>query len=229
MDNTVHSVYDQYITSMDNSLTAVMSDIITIDNFYSDPYSVRDFALQQDYIKQEGNYPGLRTDSIANLNLSLLDHFADTLFSNIFKDDKEKYSYDIATCFQSIKNGDSPYNMGIIHQDGSDGKFINLAGVIYLTPDAPVEAGTTIYTPIVDTLMMPVTLEKMYTKEIPATAYMDITEYNKQFKILKQVENKFNRAVVYPGYAFHTQSNLFGKTLANSRLTQVFFINYRLL
>jgi hypothetical protein len=38
---------------------------IVIDDFYSDPMRVRDFALKQEF-KVRGNYPGQRTESFLN-------------------------------------------------------------------------------------------------------------------------------------------------------------------
>jgi hypothetical protein len=35
---------------------------LTIDNFYSNPMDVREFALKQEF-KVRGNYPGQRTES----------------------------------------------------------------------------------------------------------------------------------------------------------------------
>jgi len=38
---------------------------LCIDNFYNDPYKIRDFVLKQDF-KIRGNYPGKRTVSFAS-------------------------------------------------------------------------------------------------------------------------------------------------------------------
>ena len=38
---------------------------LTIDDFYSNPMEVREFALKQEF-KVRGNYPGLRTESFLN-------------------------------------------------------------------------------------------------------------------------------------------------------------------
>jgi hypothetical protein len=40
---------------------------LTIDNFYSNPMDVREFALRQEF-KVRGNYPGQRTESFLNDN-----------------------------------------------------------------------------------------------------------------------------------------------------------------
>jgi len=38
---------------------------LTIDDFYSNPMEVREFALKQDF-EVRGNYPGMRTKSFLN-------------------------------------------------------------------------------------------------------------------------------------------------------------------
>ena len=41
------------------------TNVIIVDDFYSNPDSVREFALQQEF-KVRGNYPGQRTVSFLN-------------------------------------------------------------------------------------------------------------------------------------------------------------------
>jgi transposase-like protein len=51
------------------------------------------------------------------------------------------------------------------------------------------------------------------------------TEYHHLFDEVVRVNNVYNTIVIYEGRHFHAANQFFGKTLEDSRLTQVFFIN----
>ena len=134
-----------------------------------------------------------------------------------------KLEYDVITNFQII---DGKYNMGWIHQD--DIGYFDVAGVIYLTPNAPLNTGTSIYRPIDDIIK-----QSKLSHDPYSTENLNISEYEKEQKIYNSqfektidVGNVYNRLAVYPVKAWHTQSGFFGTTKENSRLTQVFFAKF---
>lgn len=196
-----------------------------VDNFYNDALEVRKFALQQKFIKRPGNYPGVRTDRISNLNSNFFTYFAQKLTALYF-DKSEKVEYDIVTLFQSI---DGSYDTGWIHTDLSTGEY-DVAGVVYLTPQAPIGTGTGIFRSKVEPIQASDIAKKPYSIDnLNNPNYnKEQQRFNDQFECTVNIGNVFNRLVVYPVEEWHTQMGFFGNTLETSRLTQVFFAKFKL-
>ena len=99
--------------------------IIIIDNFYNNINDVRNHALNQDYSIRV-NYPGLRTK---------------TFVSDHIKEKFEKYIGKKIIYWNNQYNGCYQYttkNMkSWVHRDETE-----WAGIIYLTPNAPLNSGT---------------------------------------------------------------------------------------
>jgi hypothetical protein len=195
-----------------------------VDDFYQDPDRVRRYALEQKFYKRVGDYPGLRCDRLSDLNRPFFEFFANKL-TELYFDKNVNIEYDIISNFQSI---DGRHSKGWIHQD--DNGYFDVAGVVYLSPDAPIGAGTSIYRPTVDVV-------KPKPEDIPIDPYsienIDMDEYDKQqeiynsqFEKILEVGNIYNRLVVYPVTEWHTQSGFFGVDKESSRLTLVFFAKF---
>jgi hypothetical protein len=194
-----------------------------VDNFYEDPDKIRKYALEQNFYKRVGNYPGIRCDRLSDLNRPFFEFFVGKLSSLYFSDTNVKIEYDVITNFQII---DSKYNVGWIHQD--DNSYFDVAGVVYLTPNAPINTGTSIYRPIVDSVNYSTLPHDPYSiKNLDMTTYeKEQRVYNSQFEKILDVGNVYNRLAIYPVTEWHTQSGFFGMTKENSRLTQVFFAKF---
>ena len=77
---------------------------LCIDDFYSDPDSVRALALKQEYsVPVEGTYPGKRTKRLDELDRNFFNQFCNKLLSVFFDLDSESISYEIDTSFQLIQ------------------------------------------------------------------------------------------------------------------------------
>lgn len=121
---------------------------LIVDNFYDVPDVIREYALKQRFYKRVGEYPGVRCDRISDLNRPLFEFFADRLIRSCFNVVPKKIEYDIITNFQLI---DGKYDKGWIHQD--DINYFDVAGVVYLSPNAPIDSGTSIYEPTVSSVI----------------------------------------------------------------------------
>jgi hypothetical protein len=198
---------------------------LIVDNFYDDPDAIREYALKQKFYKRIGDYPGVRSDRISDLNRPLFELFVNRLIRICFNVAPKKIEYDIITNFQLI---DGKYNKGWIHQD--DINYFDVAGVVYLSPDAPIDAGTSIYKPIVNAISkISQPMDPHIIQNLNIHDYNKIQEaYNSQFKKTIEVGNVYNRLVVYPAVEWHTQSGFFGSDNESSRLTQVFFARFTL-
>lgn len=182
--------------------------LLIFDNFYSNPLQVRDFALSLSFTVA-GNYPGMRTDVMKgehNTN-------AKVLFESILHKKITWWPDQYNTSFQYTTSKDKTW----IHYDPT-----NWAAVLYLTPDAPLEAGTAIYRNKESKIFM---LDRNDTKTDYNNISEEIGELNKWEPII-QVSNIFNRLVIYRGEYYH-RSMLpgFGDSLYNGRLFQTFFFN----
>jgi hypothetical protein len=195
-----------------------------VDNFYDAPDKIRKYALQQNFYKRIGNYPGIRCDRLSDLNPTFFKFCVGKIISLYFTDSNIKIEYDVIMNFQII---DGKYNKGWIHQD--DIGYYDVAGVVYLTPNAPIDTGTSIYRPLTEKIKHTKLNHDQYQIE-----NVDMLDYerqqdvfNSQFEKTLEIGNVYNRLVVYPVSEWHTQSGFFGTTKENSRLTQVFFARFK--
>ena len=191
---------------------------IIIDNFYSDPELERDYALSLDY-NREGNYPGMRTDNIP-LSKSVKEIIANAIrhsSGDIIKTTGATGSFQYTTCFER----------SWIHNDGE-----GWAGVCYLTPDAPVSAGTGLFrhirtgistSPLWDRTSYPNCEfeDKQAISEELDNDCNDITKW----ELVTSMGNVFNRLILYRQELYHMSLDYFGNSIDDGRLFQVFFFN----
>jgi len=198
--------------------------ITIVDNFYENPEEVREFALGLNYYSpreqdvSEGIFPGKRTKELGPEYPGFFYHSVNKLLS-VFHDFRtQQISWNISNKFQLIN---SSYNSDWIHSDVG----CEFAAIVYLTPDAPLDSGTSIYKK-----------NKNFNKDLyekinneKFSFYRDQGEdkreiVNSMFTETVRVNNVFNRLLVYEADQFHGGNNFFGTTDDNCRLTQVFFI-----
>ena len=116
--------------------------IIVVDNFYNNAMDTRNYILSQEF-SVKGNFPGQRTISYANDHLKeIIQKYVEpfggkiTTFPIPNKDDSD--SKDIYNgAFQYTTSRDRSW----IHTD----KWNNWAGVLFMTPNAPLSSGTAFY------------------------------------------------------------------------------------
>ena len=191
-----------------------------LDNFFESPTLIREYALSLDYSKPVGNYPGIRTEELSKLNPKLHEQLCSKIFSLFFDLKKEKLGWDIDARFQLT---DSKYESGWAHQDGS---MYQLAGLVYLNPDAPLNGGTSICQ-----LKQRFNEDCSLRNDFYNDKTVDIDQYrnhrdnhNSNFETTLEISNIFNRLVVYDANTYHKENNFFGSD-KNSRLTLLFFGN----
>ena len=105
-----------------------------------------------------------------------------------------------------------------IHQDND----VDVAGILYLSPDAPISSGTTLYK----------CNDYNGWASLPINQMMQINRveekelHDKIFSPVDVIGNVYNRLVMYKGDIFHKSNDYFGSTMQDSRLTQVFFLKF---
>lgn len=172
---------------------------LVIDNFYSNPDIVRDFALSQEF-SVKGNYPGSRTKSFLTPDVKELIQLAiEPLAGKVtnWNDDSYSGAFQLTTCFDRTW----------IHAD----TFNTWAGVLYLTPNAPLSGGTGLFKH---------KKTDQYGGENDKNGH-DYTEWD----LVDRFANKYNRLIMYRADLYHASLDYFGTSNADGRLFQVFFLN----
>jgi len=204
-----------------------------IDDFYTDPDTVRQMALGQEFeASSDGKWPGKRTSAIHTWNRPFFDMFCERLFSIYFDLDRSSLKWKVDTSFQLIMPFDtdpgSPKNTGWIHTDGHNCVF---AGVIYLTPGIQSASGTSIYNLRPNCLeqinqnhaAMVHTKRNFFKNAIDDGFDQGIQEHNSYFEESARFNNRYNRLVSYDGETWHAANSY--HSIGEPRLTQVFFVD----
>ena len=199
--------------------------VTIVENFYENPDAIRKFALAQKYTfcHEVANidyvYPGCRTQDLSNLDKALFDKICTKLVSVFHNAENDHMRWLITTSFQSVS---AQYNQGVIHTDHNT----VFAAVLYLTPDAPLNSGTSLFkkNKTFD--------EKKYQQALDdnderfkAGEIAMSTDYHSMFDEIVRVNNVYNTLILYEGRHYHAANQFFGKTMQDSRLAQVFFVS----
>lgn len=199
--------------------------ITVIENFYENPNKVREFALSQKYTfcherkNYDFVYPGGRTKDIIDLDSSLHEIICKKLISVFHNSEHDVMRWSLSTNFQSVTN---QYQEGFVHTDSNT----IFAGVLFLTPNAPLKSGTSLFKPnsSFDDYAYKAALTDHDQRFRKGDFSVD-TKYHQMFDEIVRVNNVYNSLVIYEGDQFHAANSFFGDSLQDSRLTQVFFIN----
>ena len=191
--------------------------LIIIDNFYNNAMETRNYVLTQEF-KVRGNYPGQRTRSFANNELKdiiqdYITPFGGKITEFPMPDETNKDDNNIYNgAFQYTTSRDRSW----IHVDG----FNNWAGVLYMTPDAPLSSGTGFYK-YKDGTTYESDMKIMDNKPEIDNSSQDLTKWEQ----VDKVGNVFNRLILFNAKRFHMSLDYFGNSKENGRLFQVFFFS----
>lgn len=179
---------------------------IVIDNFLNNPLETREYALTLPFTTF-GNYPGKRTMGFAQKSwIPYLEKYLPST-EKITWFDTHPFSYNGSFQICSEADGHS-----WIHRDMTD-----WAAILFLTPDAPIESGLTLYRH---------KNTKALTANNPGGKEAEADTRNADaWEVDSTIGNVFNRLVIFRGDKFHKASVYFGNSHNTSRLFQVHFFN----
>jgi hypothetical protein len=203
VNETWHSIFKQETTLLNTSLQRSMPSFLVVDNFYTDPNSVRSFALQQPLIAHPKNHKGIRSDNVYRFP-GLKERFEQLLGRKIAGWE----TYGTNGCFQINVAGDQ----AVYHND-----YQTYAGVLFLTPGAPGQAGTKFYRSL-GGVRKP---DASNHGEVFRGGFYDST----RFEQLDVVGNVYNRLVLFDAKLIHAADTYFGQTNNDGRLIQLFFFD----
>ncbi len=176
--------------------------MIVIDDFYNNPDEVRNFALSQEF-DVTGNWPGSRTKTFINESTKeTIQKILQDVSGNV-TDWQANDGY--TGSFQLTTSMDRSW----IHADS----YNTWAGVLYLTPDAPLSGGTGIFR-----------YKKTGSMMEDGTDLSGVTQDMTKWELVDRVGNIYNRLVLYRGNNYHMSLDYFGKDKEDGRLFQLFFI-----
>lgn len=191
--------------------------LIIIDNFYNNAYETRKYVLTQEFLVR-GNYPGQRTISYANSHLKdIIQKYVEPFGGKItdFPIPKEDGS-DAAGIYNGSFQFTTSRDRSWVHTDG----YNNWAGVLYLTPNAPLSSGTSFYH-FYDGTTCKQDMDILENKEETDKWSQDLTKWQK----VDTAGNVFNRLILFNSNRFHMSMDYFGDSKENGRLFQVFFFS----
>ena len=175
-----------------------------VDNFYSNPHEVRKYALEQEFFDDPG-YIGRRTRT-QHFFPGVKEAFSDIIGKKV----TEWESYGMNGRFQHNWAGEKL----VYHCDSQ-----MWAGMVYLTPDAPLQTGTA---------MIQHKENRIHHNSCEGVmscfnqkTFVDKTPY----EVVDDFSNVFNRLVIFHGGHLHAASGYFGNQLENCRMWHMFFFD----
>jgi hypothetical protein len=206
---------------------------VIVDDFFDDPDSVREMALSMDMEKAvQGHFPGFRTKNLLEIIPDFHNLVIKKWLSNFYSLDRERINLQAKSHFHLIpapnkEDKDDMLNQSWIHTD----KQCVAAGLIYLTPNANKDSGTSLFD-----LKDGIKVESLDTSPRLLFHTLGITDalvhnenyeetlkkHNDCFEETVNVKNKYNRLIAYDGSRWHAANNYWTGT--EDRLTLVFFI-----
>ena len=175
---------------------------IVVDNFLENPDLVRESAMNIKF-DRPGNYPGMRSAPVDDGYRNYLQAKIENIIG------KKTVDFDLAggPRFQLCLEGDTSW----VHTDDEE-----WSGILYLTPDAPLNSGTMILR-YKDTGVFyrgPNLKDEILDNEI------------ENWDPVTTVGNIYNRLILFKGVLYHrSMVPGFGNDVKTGRLTQVFFFS----
>lgn len=187
-----------------------------VDDFYENPDQIREYGLSQVFFEGEGAvgwrtrkqflFDGLKEQFEKITNKKILDHTPDGT---------GWYDVGINGRFQACEAGTKM----VFHCDSQQ-----WAAVIYLTPDAPPQSGTSFYRHKVTKVR--------HSSEIAWGTGEELATFNQKtfvdptpFERVDTIGNVYNRLVIFDGKLIHSGNDYFGWDIASSRFFQIFFFD----
>ena len=175
-----------------------------VDNFYTDPYAVREYALNQEYAEDLNYFKGRRS-----LNQYFIPGTKESFERIMGIKIKEWESHSMCGRFQYCTSQDDI----VYHNDGQ-----TWAAMIYLTPNAPYCSGTSLYASKNGARR---TTDSNFTDNVYSGGFYDETK----FDLVDSIGNIFNRLFIFDAQNIHAASKYFGQSAGDSRLFHIFFFD----
>ena len=197
--------------------------LVVVDDFFNEPYEIRDIALHQDYVADLRHYKGLRSTQ-RFLWPYLREEFGRLLGRPV----SEWFAHLANGVFQQTKASDPL----VWHADTQD-----YAGAVYLTPDAPLDSGTSFWRdrkygcrrdPTHPREQKRLGSPESATKAEAQMFKKANMQNPESWEFVESVSGVFNRLVLWDAKLIHSASSyepFEGQDKESTRLAQLFFFD----
>ena len=176
-----------------------------VDNFYEDPYALREFALKQDFNDDLRFYKGKRTANVYHTP-QIKQRFEEIMGVKIRE-------FAGNGTMNGVFQYCTPEDLLVHHHDSQ-----TWAAMVFLTPDAPFETGTSFYRH----KQTGITLADPPKSDVYSMhGFYDRTK----FELIDQIGNVFNRLVIFDARCLHSATQYFGTKKEDARLFHIFFFD----
>jgi hypothetical protein len=187
--------------------------IVVVDDFYSDPDWVREYAMNNLNFNPSGYHKGQRSSDRFILE-GTKEKFEEILGKKITNWNHESYANGV---FQYCTSQDPI----VYHVDSQ-----TYAAMVYLTPDAPLQTGTATYkSKITGATRFDETRGDDYFNTFKGLSnnmnFYDSTTY----EVVDTVANVYNRLVMFDSKTIHAATGYFGDAIENARFFHLFFFD----
>ena len=205
-----NSTQDYILNSGFNNLH---KGLAVVDNFYKDPDAVREYVIANLTFNSSGYHKGERSQERFILN-GTKERFEEILGRKVINWEHPEYANGR---FQFCVK-DDPI---VYHVDNQ-----MFAGVVFLSPDAPLNAGTATFK---SKITGATRFEEFDTPEFITTfkGYGDEVNFydNSSLEVVDKVSNVYNRLVLWDAKTIHAATEYYGDDIRNSRFFQLFFFD----
>lgn len=137
----------------------IIQPLKIVDDFLEAPFIWREFALKQTFTKDESGHPGVKSQTLDDIDISIFHGFASKVISHTCG----KYIFErLKVNFASSLDHDNITEI-VPHQDEP---FYNIAGVVYLNENSPPNSGTSFYQKTPDGFLKTITVENKFNRMI---------------------------------------------------------------
>lgn len=189
-------------------------ELIVIDNFYKDPESIRRRALDLEFLSEENHGAvGFRCEKDSLLTDEAKRYF-EKIFNKKIKNDTNigGWNYSTNGCFQWC-----PKDTRIVYHCDTQ----EYAGIVFLTPDAPVKCGTSIFRH----KKYKIKDNSIFNKKDWFARVDEPFTDPEPWEEVDRIGNIYNRLVLFKSHNVHGVTEYFGEKIENSRLFQLFFFD----
>ncbi len=190
--------------------------IIAVDNFYQNPDEVREYALSLDFQSNKEYHKGQRTRQRTFFD-GTYEFFEDVLKKKITSWENQPHNGVFQFC--------TAQDQLVYHTDGQ-----KYAAVVFLSPNAPPECGTSFFQHKGNSLRkFPTEEDCARLQKSSDELYWDMFRgnfYDKSpWDLVDVVGNVYNRMAIWDAKLVHAASQYFGDNKENSRLFHMFFFD----
>lgn len=192
-----------------------------IDHFYPNPDNIRALALGLPFSEPE-NVVGWRTAACQPKGIRTLIETKFKIKIGYWEEDLTAIEACNGVFFSAFSSGTRAESVGIHFDEPPTWMML----LIYLTPNAPLDAGTSLWQHRKTGLKMKPTKYDAEALGISVEKLNEILDRDSQRAArwieIDRVGNVYNRAVLFPGGLFHSATRHFGNNRRNGRLYQSF-------